>query len=87
MSWKYCLKFLRFKCVQTSRQVERNPFEKASRKTKELKFVKKNSVVDTINRFAKIGVYRINLMVFYLPHMDYGASIGLVTGKMKIFYY
>jgi hypothetical protein len=23
---------------------------------------------------------------FYLPHMEYEGSIGLVTGKMKVFY-
>jgi hypothetical protein len=30
--------------------------------------------------------HRINLVAFYLPHMEYKGSIGLVTGKMKNFY-
>jgi hypothetical protein len=25
--------------------------------------------------------------ISYLPHMEYEGSIGLVTGKMKIFYW
>jgi hypothetical protein len=36
--------------------------------------------------FIFLGVQKRSMILFYLPHMEYEGSIGLVSRKMKIFF-